>query len=119
MRCNRTKKYCPQCGRNLPLSAFQSNASRGDGKQVYCGSCQNTRNAVNDLLQPQKARARAAIAAAIDRGEIKRAKHCFNCMETKNIVGHPDDLNDPVGSVIWLCQSCAQLEAHGGFPWRS
>jgi hypothetical protein len=112
MRVFRTKKFCPECQLNLPLRAFQNNASRGDGKQVYCSSCQALRNHYNREAYPERERARWAVRQAIDRGEIKRAAHCFTCMGTSNIVGHSDDLMDPVSSVVWLCQSCAQKEAH-------
>lgn len=33
------KKRCPKCGQYKPLDEFNSDASRGDGKMVYCKEC--------------------------------------------------------------------------------
>jgi RNase P subunit RPR2 len=103
----RTKKYCPECRRNLYVNSFQRNASRADGLQVYCRECQNTRNLNLADRFPQKVKARQAVAAAIKHGDMTRGTHCEACASTENIDAHHENYRNPL-DVIWLCRSCHQ-----------
>jgi hypothetical protein len=103
----KAKKFCPDCGRNLYLNQFQNNASRADGKQVYCRDCQNLRNADNALANPEKVAARRVVNAAIKHGDLTRGTHCESCASTNNIDAHHEDYSKPL-EVIWLCRSCHQ-----------
>lgn len=58
-------------------------------------------------LAPEKHQARAGVARAVSRGDIKRLA-CEICSETKNIHAHHEDYSKPL-DVVWLCVSCHGL----------
>ena len=46
-----TKKRCPKCGREKPLSEFYHNRTANDKHGSYCKSCQKEVDSDNRLLK--------------------------------------------------------------------
>lgn len=64
--------------------------------------------------EPEKFRARNAVANALRKGLMKRADKCFFCDETENLHAHHADYSRPL-DVHWLCPAChGKLHAING-----
>lgn len=37
-------KYCPSCGKILPIERFHRDAGRPDGRNGHCGACRSAQN---------------------------------------------------------------------------
>lgn len=55
--------------------------------------------------EPEKWKARRAVAYAIKAGNLDRGAECYFCGSDKNIHAHHEDYNHPL-DVVWLCSSC-------------
>ena len=53
----------------------------------------------------RKARARSAVADALERGVLVRPGNCENCHRPAKVHGHHDDYSRPL-EVRWLCPKC-------------
>lgn len=71
-----------------------------------------TRQRIDQIVQPAKAKARAQLSRAIERGEVERGGCCAMCGATDDIEAHHDDYGLPL-AVRWLCVQCHH-EHHDG-----
>lgn len=54
---------------------------------------------------PEKQKARAQVAYALKRGQLKKPKKCSRCKKQKKLDGHHSDYSKPL-EVKWLCRGC-------------
>lgn len=65
-----------------------------------------TRTRVEQIVRPDRQRARSAVQNAIRSGRLVRPTSCERCQcQTKNIHSHHTDYSRPL-DVLWLCRSC-------------
>lgn len=64
-----------------------------------------SRQRVDQIISPEKQRARSTAARMIRYGYLKRPKRCSNCGKKRSIDAHHPDHNDQK-SVRWLCKKC-------------
>ena len=65
-----------------------------------------SRQRVEQLLQPEKDRARDVLNRAVRAGHIVRPKSCQECGdEDRRLHGHHSDYSRPL-DVEWLCPGC-------------
>jgi hypothetical protein len=67
---------------------------------------------VDQILNPEKAKARVAVAECLRRGWLIRPEVCQSCGDPGEIEAHHDDYSKPL-EVRWLCKSCHNLTRVG------
>lgn len=55
---------------------------------------------------------RTQLKSAVEKGTIKKLKHCERCGSTRTIDGHHEYYSNPF-NITWLCRSC-HLRRHRG-----
>lgn len=116
-------KGCPVCRGTYPLTAFGNDAGRPDGRSVYCLACRRDqarafRKANADAVRadnarryrenPDKHRAKVAVARAINRGLITKSP--CPCGATITEAHHHRGYNKAHWlDVVFLCRSCHTL----------
>lgn len=128
------QKRCPACTLTLPVDAFDPNAARRDGRQVYCRACwpkymkgyrktETSRQSEHGKKSRhrktpegrKKFHARIFTMYAIRFGYLVR-KPCEAC-GSPDTKAHHTQYDKPLDGIRWLCDA-HHLEAHGG-RWDS
>lgn len=124
-------KRCPACKRVLPKQAFDKNAGRGDGVQVYCQDCWP--NYMQKWRERPESRAAAAVKSRRDArtptiAHKRRARllthlairfghlvpqPCEICSST-NVRAHHTQYEKPLDGIRWLCEEHHKTHGHGG-----
>lgn len=71
-----------------------------------------SRQRVDQIMKPVRARARMRLTHALASGDIERADQCSRCGDEGDIQAHHPDYDRPL-EVEWLCVSC-HVEEHVG-----
>ena len=124
-------KYCPSCKRVLLKAAFDKNAGRQDGLQVYCHECWP------EYVQKWRAkpetkeweRAKGRRVRRTPQGKIKQdarqltyyalrfgylvKQPCEICGSLK-VDAHHTQYDKPLDGIRWLCEEHHKTHGHGG-----
>ena len=126
-------KRCSKCRGKKQLTAFYKQTTSKDGLQYWCKDCdrlyrqsdkgkevekkfrqskkgrvvQRRSSKVQQLLHPERRKARRAVSHAIRDGKLKRSLTCESCKEKKFVHGHHEDYSKPL-DITWLCRGCHQ-----------
>lgn len=93
-----TKKWCPKCERNLPLTEFFANRHKPDGLQGYCKQC---------WMAYTKARE--------ERVEFKGYRHSAHIRRNYGLSAEQyQELFDKQGGVCALCKQPETWKGRGG-----
>ena len=102
-------KYCPDCGRDKPLSEFGRDIQKSDGLRVYCRTCVNTEQRLYDQSDAgRKYRAHKAVQRAVKRRDLDPAKEmdCLHCGEPAHSWHHW--MSYAVEHWFWILPLCTQ-----------
>lgn len=119
-----TTRKCSKCEMVLPLESFGVDNGNTLGRKYKCRDCERAEYQENRefILErrkkyyrnngrkphrpdPQKLKARTAIATAVNTGKLEKPSNCSSCGKGGRIEGHHDDYDKPL-SVVWVCPSC-------------
>lgn len=68
-----------------------------------------TRNRIDQILSPEKHKARQKTRTLIKTGKLKRPKICPYCRKRKFTEAHHQNYND-IWDILWLCSACHKFE---------
>lgn len=124
-------KHCPRCTRDKPLDEFGVDRARADGRTPWCMLCRAadarsrrrnrtpserqldaTRFRARYRAEPEKWKAKVAVARAVAAGKLTKPAKCERCgnehrrLEARHTAGYERE-NWLV--VEWCCRSCGRL----------